>query len=193
MRKTVLAVAVVTLLLMISAPAYSNELELGLSWMAVATDETQTDDAADSITGFHVGYVMLNFLYASWDSLVMPPSIISEWTGFYRPGFLNLFDVGVRLQIKPVIASVGIGLNNVYVYDQASVQALENDFGANLRLGAGLRFDWWGVGLTGTAVFPSFDYMVETLKGLVSDTTREFAAQKIVDSLVPAISLTLYF
>ena len=193
MRRTVLTVAVVVLLLIISAPVYSNELELGLSWMPVPTDENQTEDAVDSITGFHVGYVMLNFLYGSWDALVMPPSIISQWTGLYRPGFLNLYDVGIRLQIKPVVVHLGIGLNNVYVYRQGDVQALENNMGANLRLGAGLRFDWWGIGLTGTAVFPSFDYMVDTLKGLVPDSSRQFAMQKIVDSLVPAIALTLYF
>jgi hypothetical protein len=195
MRKTVLAVAVVTLLLMISAPAYSNEFELGLSWMPVPTDENQTEDTVDSITGFHIGYVMLNFLYASWDALVMPPSIISDWTGLYRPGFLNLYDAGIRIQIKPVVVTVGLGLNSVYVYDEGNTQFLEDSksLGANLRVGAGVRFDWWGVSLTGTAVFPTFDYMVETLKGLVADSTREYAAEKIVDALLPAIALTLYF
>ncbi|MBT3273948.1 MAG: hypothetical protein HN368_12400, partial [Spirochaetales bacterium] len=93
MRKTVIAVAAVFLLL-IAAPAFSNELELGLSWTPVAADENYDEDSGESITGFHVGYVMLNFLYASWDALVMPPSIISEWTGLYRPGFLNLYDAG---------------------------------------------------------------------------------------------------
>jgi hypothetical protein len=192
MRKTVLAVAVILLLIM-AAPAYSNELELGLSWIPIPADEEMMEDSIDSITGFHIGYVMFNFLYASWDALVMPPQIISEWTGLYRPGFLNLYDIGIRIQIRPVIGAISLGLNNVYVYRQGDVQSFKNNFGANLRLAAGLRFDWWGIGLTGTAVFPSFDYMADTLKGLVSPETRSFAAQKIGDSLVPGISATLYF
>ena len=123
----------------------------------------------------------------------MPPSIISEWTGLYRPGFLNLWDFGIRIQIRPVVASVGLGLNSIYVYRQGDVQTLENNFGANLRLAGGLRFDWWGIGLSGTAVFPSFDYMIDTLKGLIPESSRQFAAQKIGDALVPSITFTLYF
>ena len=193
MRKTVLAAAVIVMLIMTAAPAFSNELELGLSWTPVQADENYGEDALESMTGFHVGYVMLNFLYGSWDSIVVPPSMISDWTGFYRPGFLNLYDFGIRIQIKPVVVSVGMGLNSVYVHNQGETQTLENNFGANLRLAAGLRFDWWGVGLTGTAVFPSFDYMVDTLKGLVADSTRQYAADRIVDSLVPSLAVTLYF
>jgi hypothetical protein len=193
MRKTVLAVAVVMMLIMISAPAYSNELELGLSWTPVPGDESMGEDSLDSMTGFHVGYVMLNFLYGSWDSLVVPPSVISEWTGYYRPGFLNLFDFGIRIQIRPLVASVGVGVNNVRIHEPETAFGLETNFGANLRLMAGLRFDWWGIGLTGTAVFPSFEYMVNTLEGLVADSTRQYALSKIGDSLVPSIGFTLYF
>lgn len=192
MRKTVLAVAVV-MLVMIAAPAFSNELELGLSWTPVPGNEDYGEESYDSITGFHIGYVMLNFLYGSWDALVMPPSIISEWTGLYRPGFLNLWDFGVRFQIRPVIASAALGLNNIYVHRQGDIQSLENNFGANLRIAAGLRFDWWGIGLTGTAVFPSFDFMIDTLRGLFPESTRQFALQNIGDALVPSIALTLYF
>ena len=192
MRKT-LIVAVAVVMLLVAAPAFSNELELGLSWTPVPGNEDLGEESIDSITGFHIAYVMLNFLYASWDAWVMPPSIITEWTGLYRPGFLNLYDAGIRIQIRPIVVYAGLGLNNVYVYRQGDVQALENNFGANLRVAAGLRFDWWGLNLSGTAVFPSFDYMIDTLKGLVAESTRQFAGQKIVDALIPSIGLTLYF
>jgi hypothetical protein len=193
MRKTVLAVAVVVMLFMISAPAFSNELELGLSWTPVRADENYGEENLESMTGFHIGYVMLNFLYGTWDSIVVPPSMISEWTGYYRPGFLNLFDFGIRIQIRPVIASVGMGVNKVRVHEPETAYGMETSFGANLRLGAGLRFDWWGVGLTGTAVFATFDNMVDSLKGLLAESTRQLAFKKIGESLVPSIGVTLYF
>jgi hypothetical protein len=145
------------------------------------------------MTGFHIGYIMLNFLYASWDALVVPPIMISEWTGYYRPGFLNLFDAGIRIQIRPVVISAGLGLNTVRVHDPETAYGLEPNFGANLRLAGGLRFDWWGVGLAGTAVFPSFKGMVNILKGLFADSTRQYSVQKIGDGLVPSIYFTLYF
>jgi len=86
-------------------------------------------------------------------------------------------------------------MNNIYVYRQGDLQGLENNFGANLRLGAGVKFDWWGVNLSGTAVFPSFQRMIGTIKGLAatSDDVRNAALQKIGDSLVPSINVTVYF
>lgn len=201
MRKAVLAAVV--LLLLMTAPAFSQlgpgEIELGLSFTPLAADEgagpAAEEDALDAMPGFHVGYVLWNFVYASWDSLVAPPSLMSNWTGFLRPGFLNLFNAGIRFVIKPVVGYATIGMNNIYVYRQGDIQGLENNFGANLRLGAGVKFDWWGVNLSGTAVFPSFQRMIGTIKGLAAttDDVRNAAIQKIGDSLVPSINVTVYF
>jgi hypothetical protein len=131
-------------------------------------------------------------LYASWDALVVPPTIIEEWTGRFRPGYLNLYDAGLRFSIGPVIAYAEIGLNSVYVYKQDSI-GFDPNFGANLRLGVGARFGWVGVNVSGTSVFPSFDYMIGTLKGLVSDTYRKDSLEKIKDTLVPSLNVTMYF
>ena len=201
MRKAVLAAVV--LLLLMTAPAFSligpGEIELGLSWTPLEADQSAgpdaEEDALDAMTGFHVGYVLWNFLYLSWDSLVAPPSLISDWTGFSRPGFLNLYDAGIRFLIKPVLGYVTIGMNNIYVYRQGDLQGLENNFGANLRIGAGVKFDWWGVNLSGTAVFPSFQRMIGTLKNLAATNSdiQNAAVQAIGDSLVPSINVTVYF
>jgi hypothetical protein len=191
------------MLLLMTAPAFSDvgpgELEIGLSVTPLQGGQSAgpdaQEDSLDAMTGFHFGYVLFKFLYLSWDSLVSPPSLIKTWTGFNRPGFLNLYDGGIRFFIKPVIGYVTIGLNNVYVYRQGDLQGLENNFGANLRLGAGVKFDWWGVNLSGTAVFPSFQRMAGTLKGLAAttDDIRNASLQAIGDSLVPSLNVTLYF
>lgn len=192
MRKAILVAAV--LIVVLAVPTFSNELELGLSWTPLPGADQNAEEEAelDSITGFHIAYNWWAVMYASWDSLVMPPFIIQEWTGYKRPGFLNLYDVGLRITLGPIVTYLTVGMNNVYVYKQDQV-GFENNLGANLRLGAGLKFGWWGVNASGTAVFPSFEYMGNTLKGLASDATREIAVGKIVDALVPSINLTLYF
>jgi hypothetical protein len=84
-------------------------------------------------------------------------------------------------------------MNNVYVYNQGSNQALKNNFGANLRLGAGLKWDWIGINLSGTAVFHSFRSMTRTLAGLANKDSRERAVDKIGETIVPSINVALYF
>lgn len=190
MRKIVMC-TLVLLILTAAVPAFSQELEVGASFTPVPGGGT-ADGELDFIFGFHFGYSFFRILYASWDSLVMPPAIISGWTGLYRPGYLNLYDAGIRFSIGPVIAFAELGLNSIYVYKQETI-GFDPNFGANLRLGAGARFGWWSIGLSGTSVFPSFEYMLNTLKGLVSDTTRKTSLGKIADTLVPSVNVTMYF
>jgi hypothetical protein len=191
MRKT-LVVTAVLLMFALAVPAFSNELELGMSWTPLPGADESTEEL-DSITGFHVGYSFFRILYASWDSLVMPPFIIREWTGYNRPGFLNLYDAGIRLVLGPVLGYATVGVNNVYVYKQEELPSFEDAVGVNLRLGLGLKFNWWGVNVSGTAVFPNFDYMTSTLQGLVPEETRDIALQKIADVLVPSLNFAVYF
>jgi hypothetical protein len=180
--------------MILAVPAFSNELELGLSWTPLpGADQNSPEGELDSITGFHIAYNWWAVMYASWDSLVMPPFIIQEWTGYKRPGFLNLYNIGVRFTLGPVVGYATAGMNNIYVYKQEQLGGIDNNFGANLRLGAGLKFNWWGINLSGTAVFPTFDYMVNTLKGLAAESTRNVSLAKIGDALVPSINLTFYF
>jgi len=114
--------------------------------------------------------------------------------GVYRPGFLNMFDGGLRIILGPVVIVAEVGVNNIYVYHQKDLPAgLKSNFGANLRLGAGLKFGWWGVSATGTAVFPSFQTMLQTFSNLGSETNRAAALDQIVNNLVPSLMATLYF
>jgi hypothetical protein len=182
--------ALVLLILTAAVPAFSQELEVGMSFTPVL-GETESGEM-DFMFGFHFGYSFLYILYASWDALVIPPVVIENWTGRYRPGFLNLYDAGVRFNIGPVIAYAELGLNSVYVHNQETI-GFDPNFGANLRLGVGAKFGWVGVTVSGTSVFPSFDYMVGTLKGLVSETLRKDSLEKIKDTLVPSLNVTMYF
>ncbi len=192
MRKAVFIFGI-GLLLGASVPGFSDTLDLGLSWTPVADKSIAAQEELDAIRGFHIGYALWDFVYFSWDALVIPPSIIEGWTGFYRPGFLNLYDGGIQLYFKPFFFYSEIGLNNVYVYKQGSNQVLQNNFGANLRLGLGLRWDWIGVNLSGTAVFHSFSSLTSTLAELANRDSRDRALQKIGDAIVPSFNFALYF
>jgi len=192
MRKMVLLGALIILVMFVVTPAFA-ELELGLSWTPVPADDNNPDAQMESITGFHVGYQWWKIFYVTWESMVMPKEIINDFTGFRRPGFLNLFDAGLRLRIGPVIGYATLGTNNIYVYRQAELEAFDPSFGANLRIGAGLKFGWWGVNLSGTSVFPSFEQMTKTLAALGDSSTQDIALEKIVDGLIASINLTFYF
>jgi len=197
--KRLLIPLLVLCLVALAVPAFA-QVELGLSWTPVpggqATGPGNTQ--VDSITGFHVAY-RWTVLYLSWDSLAMPASLIENMTGYwngdtyvtgpYLPGFLNLYDAGFEFMLRPFVLYAEIGANNIYVYENQG----GGSFGANLRIGAGLRFGWWGVNVSGTAVFPSFAVLTDTLKQLVSSETSNAALKTIGDDLVPSINLTLYF
>lgn len=197
--KRLLIPLLVLFLIALAVPAFA-QVELGMSWTPVPGGQGTGNTQVDSITGFHVAY-RWTVLYLSWDSLVMPPSLIENMTGYwdpvkeiyisgpYLPGFLNLYDVGLELMLRPFVLYTEIGTNNIYVYNNQG----GGQFGANLRLGVGLTFGWWGLNLSGTAVFPSFAKLKETLTKLVSSETRNEAVQVIGDNLVPSINLTFYF
>ena len=201
MRKAVFVVAAVLLLIM-AAPAYSDELELGLSWTPIPGEDTSRteDEELESMTGFHIGYSTLGILYGSWEALVMPPSLAGGMTsyydeetgnyfdGYYLPGFLNLYDVGIRISFQPIVGFIMVGANNIWIYKEGIV----GTFGANMRVGIGIRSDWFGVTLTGTSVFASMDKLFGALKGLASDQTRDWAVQEITSGLVPSLLAVLY-
>jgi hypothetical protein len=191
MRKIVMC-ALVLLILTAAVPAFSQEIEIGMSFTPVIGDPVTSQEELDFMFGFHFGYSFLYILYASWDALVIPPQTIGEWTGLQRPGFLNLYDAGVKFTIGPVIAYAELGLNSIYVYKQETI-GFDPNFGANLRLGVGAKFGWVGITLSGTSVFPSFDYMIGTLKGLIADSTRKTSLGKIKDTIVPSLNVTMYF
>jgi len=185
-------------LIAFAVPAFA-QVELGMSWTPVQGGQGANSTQVDSITGFHVAY-RWTVLYLSWDSLAMPASMIENRTGYwngdvyvpgtYLPGFLNLYDVGLEFMLKPFVLYAEVGTNSLYVYQNAPGGG---SFGANLRLGAGLRFNWWGLNLSGTAAFSDWKTMTDTLKQLASSETSNEALKAIGDALVPSINLTLYF
>jgi len=58
-----------------------------------------------------------------------------------------------------------------------------------------MTFGFWGVNVSGTAVFSTVDQMTQTLKGLVAQdfSIQNQALKAIGQNLVPSINLTFYF
>ena len=177
----------------ITGMAAADEFEFGISFTPQPGEDTggRTEDEMEGIYGFHFAYNWWAVFYASLDSLVMPPGVIQDWTGHSRPGFLNLLGGGFRFHIGPVMLLTTVGINHIYVYkqDEDSLD-FNSSLGANFRIGAGARFDWWGLGLTGTSIFPTFEEMIRVLKGLVADSTREISLGELRKSLIPSIYVT---
>jgi hypothetical protein len=210
MKRCVLPIAVV-LLLLFATPLFAD-WELGASFTPMSGGEGDYSENASffdqSIKGFHFGYTWWRVAYATWDALVMPPQIIYGMTGsletddqgneyyregYYRPGFLNLFDAGIRLILGPFVVSAGAGVNQLRVYHFQELPDLKTDLGANLRVALGLKFDWWGISVSGTSVFPSFDDVVKTVTGLAgSEFARQKALEAISNNLVPSIVFVMY-
>jgi len=199
MRKLVIALLMIAVL---TIPAFSIGWEVGMHATVVPSGDGQ--GGVDPVFGFHVGISPIAILYASWDAIALPPFMIQGMTGktaddgrwiegYYRPGFLNMFDVGFRFLLGPVAIFTTVGTNNIYVYRQAEIEGGGGSWGANLRLGGGLKMGFWGVSATGTVIFPSFGNMIEVFRQLGSEQNREWALGQIVNGLVPSLMATLYF
>lgn len=198
----------------LASPLFANSWELGVSLTPTAGnndseyDTTSADSAAEKLVpGFHVGYRFLGILYASWEAMVLPPEYVTDMTatfyetggeiyyqpGPFRPGFLNLWDVGLKLVLGPIVAHTELGVNNIYVYKQADLEErFESNFGANWRIGLGLKLDRWGVNLDATTIFPSWDSMIDDLNILFGDDSA--ASDQIADKIrwIPSLTFILY-
>jgi hypothetical protein len=190
MKKLLLPLAI-ALLLALAVPAAFADAELGIG----VTPTGGSSGAGDALTSFHVGYSW-TILYFSWDAYAMPDYWVYNATtyvdpnsgytvnGYNVPGFMNLFDVGLKLTLQPFVAYAEVGVNYLYL---RGGQTYPN-VGVNARLGAGLRFGWWGVDVSGTQVFASW-----------SDLTAAFAAAAnsntapLLEGLLPTINFTIYF
>jgi len=180
MRKGIILAAL--LAVMVAAPAIA-ELELGFGIAppigdipAGAEGETFFDDATKVL---HAGYSFLWLFYACYDGLVLPPYAVSSMTstldtstgsyssGYYRPGFLNTFSLGIRPRIGPFSIMAAVGINQLYVYKEGEDELDIPPVGVHLKLGAGFRFaKWLGISVTGTTVFSDFDSLSATLEAL---------------------------
>jgi len=193
MRKTALFAMFLVLAFVIAGPVIAD-IEIGISATIDPAEANDPDAELVPIPGFHLAYQWWGIFYASWDAMVLPPNLVNDLTGYLRPGFLNLFDAGIRIRLGPIIAYATAGTNNIYVYRQAELKDFNPEFGANVRIGAGLKFGFIGVNLSGTTVFASFDRLARTFQNLRGTPSEQRAAiDTIVSGLIPAINVTLYF
>jgi len=188
MKKLLLPLAAI-MLLAFAVPAAFAGVEFGTSWTSTSF-LSDTSLQSDSILGFHAAYDWF-ILTASVDSLAMPSAVMADMTGVAVPGFLNMFDAGLNLKLGIFQAEALIGTNYVYFYK--GLGPSNGSWGANLRLLGGLNFGWWGIGVSGTSAFDTFDTLVSTIKGLFDTTTRDKSISDLTSGLVPAIYLTFYF
>jgi hypothetical protein len=198
MRK-IIAPILAVVFLGFALPAFA-EWELGVSWTPVPNALIAGPLQIDSLHGFHAAYATSLF-YASWDALSLPGSMVQDMTsyndtatgitypGYFAPGFLNLYDIGIRLALRPMVGFAEVGVNNLFVED---IGCAPGGFGANLRLGLGVKFDWWGITLTGTSVFATWRELAATVEALGASGTRPSAIDAIQASLVPSILFIWY-
>ena len=181
------------LLLLVSSPIFSiieEETDVGVSFMP-ATEDVFLDSG---LVGLHIAHRFAHVLYASWDTLISPPKMVQSWTtsektdhhgtkliipGVYRPGFLNLFDFGLGLPIGPAFISAQAGINYLYILEQFRLAEINQGgaLGANVRVGAGIRFDEWAIIANGTVVFPSIQSALQTITALGTTGARGDAAR----------------
>jgi hypothetical protein len=209
-KAKILAIATILIVLMVF-PVFADELELGMSLTPIATigEDNPDPTAEDGIIiqpGFHIGYRFAWIGFVSWDSYVMPPELITLMTATYdpvtekntlgpfRPGFLNTWNIGGKLVLGPLVGYSTIGVNNIYVYkqDEFPDENFNASFGANWKIGAGLKFGDWGINLDLMALFPSVSTMFAELEALGSDDPAISAAAEERIQWIPSLVATLY-
>jgi hypothetical protein len=123
-------------------------------------------------------------------------TFIDPNTGWYYPGanvpgFLNLFDVGLRFVLKPIIGYVEIGTNRLYLYGgQIDRDPLGGSgVGVNLRGGIGVKFGWWGINLSGTQVFASWNDM----RGAFDQWFKYGNTRYLTDGSMLGLNFAFYF
>jgi hypothetical protein len=195
MKKTC-ALFFLLLLIGLATPAFAD-WELGVS----VTPLPEGSSGEDSMSGFHAAYGW-SLLYASLDVFAVPGASLPMWapssaasSPMRAPhdsisGYLGLFDVGVRVVLKPFIGFAELGVNGFY---NDSHGFLPGGFGSNLRVGAGIRFGWWGVSVTGTSLFASLKDLEDTLGAFGNPATRADAWDDVVGRMVASIQFTFYF
>jgi hypothetical protein len=200
MKRILLPLAVIVLLAM-TVPAFA-EWELGLGFTPAQNQSSTDPNALQGIMNFHVGYAW-SILYVSWDAFAMPDywvynatTFIDPNTGWYYPGadvpgFLNMFDVGVRIVLKPFIFYAEAGPNILYLYGgQFYKDPLGGSgVGVNGRIGVGLKFGWWGVNLSGTQVFASW----HDFTGAFDQLFRYGNSRYLTDGSMIGLNFALYF
>jgi hypothetical protein len=171
----------VIVLLGIAAPVSFAEVELGFG---LTSGSVVGGDANSSlIPNFHLG-LSLDILYFSWDAYAMPDYWTNNFVGVYVPSFLNTFDAGLKLVFKPLLLYGEVGPNFLYLRGGQTSDTV----GVNLRLGIGLKFRWWGINVSGTELFSSWDNM-----GSAFGQAWHGNWSCLSEGMTPALNFTLYF
>ena len=209
-RKMFIAVLLIAAM---ALPAVADEMELGISVTPVGAlaeaagdfSGAAEDEEGELLTGFQIGYRFLGLLYGDWTATVLPPPITSRLTSFYdeeeqqfregppRPGFLNTFNFGAKIALGPFVGFSTIGVNSVYVHNQAELDAeFQGDVGANFRFGFGLRGASLGVNLSIMGLFPDVDTMFSDLEIIFGDDER--LAEQVANKIpwLPSLTAVLY-
>jgi hypothetical protein len=187
------------------------EMELGIGLappIGSAPEGARKGFFEDSTKIFHAGYSFAWLFYASYDALVLPPYAVSQMTGvidsgtgswspgYYRPGFLNTFNLGMRPRIGPVMISASVGANSLYVFRQGPDELKVPPVGVNMRVGAGFKLaKHLGFMVSATSVFSDFSDMTSTLKALTGSDSflQQKAKDRILNNLFPSAVLSLHF
>jgi hypothetical protein len=202
-------VALMAVLILVTVPIFA-EIELGFGLapsLGTIPSEASQGFFNDSTKVIHAGYSFAWLFYASYDGFILPPYSVSQMTGvmdtttgswspgYYRPGFLNTFNVGIRPRIGPVMISASIGANSLYIYRQGSDGLTVPPVGVNLRVGAGLKLGkLLGVMVSGTSVFSDFNDLSTTMTALTGNDAylQQIATDRILNNLFPSVVLSLY-
>ena len=102
-----------------------------------------------------------------------------------------MFDVGIKLVLKPIIFYAEVGPNVLYLYGgQFYRDPLGgNGVGVNGRIGAGVKFGWWGINLSGTQVFASWNDM----RGAFDQLFNHGNSSYLTDGSMISLNFALYF
>jgi hypothetical protein len=192
MKKLLVPLAVV-LLLGLAIPGAFAEAELGFGLTPGSVGGGGPD--AQVIPSFHVGYSW-NILYLSRDAYAMPdywtynmttyvdPNYGNVVPGYLVPSFLNMFDAGIKVVLKPFLLYGEVGPNFLYLRGGQTYGKV----GVNIRLGAGLKFGWWGINLSGTQVFASWSDM-----GAAFNQAGKGNWSFLTQGMTPTLNFALYF
>jgi hypothetical protein len=195
MKKLLLPLAAI-MLLAFAVPAAFSEAELGLGFTPGQVGGPPDPNNVDPIINFHVGWNW-TILYLSWDAFAMPDYWVYNNTtyvdpvsgyivpGYYVPGFLNMFDVGIKLVIRPFVGYAELGTNMLYLRGGQTYGKI----GVNARLGFGVKFGFWGINLSGTQVFAS----MQDLEAAFHQGFSNGNWSGVTEGMVPTINFTLYF
>jgi hypothetical protein len=188
MKKILVPLAVIALL-GLAVPAAFADAELGIG-LTPGWISGNTDPNADPLLNFHIGWSW-TILYLSWDAYAMPDywvyaatSIYDPLGGYLVPGFLNLFDAGIKIELRPFIGYAEVGTDLLYLRGGG----MYGKIGVNARLGLGVKFGWWGINLSGTQVFASW----QDLRAAFSEAAHGDSSF-LMDGMVPTLNFTLYF